>query len=119
MKVDALLSELTYRGEATGLRQTYYVFEGKQRFLVLSFSRTKPNAGYFNIVDSEAVDYVRRRFAGEKALTSKALHQRCNKPEHIKAPLEALNILYVLTATHQAQIDSRFHDRELHFNIKP
>jgi hypothetical protein len=119
MKVDALLSELTYQGEATGLRQTYHVFQGRQRYLVLSFSRTKPNAGYFNIVDAEAVDYVRRKFAGEKGLTSKALHQRCSKPEYIKAPLEALNILYVLTAMHQAQVDSRFHDRELHFNIKP
>ena len=119
MKVDALLSDLTYRGEATGMRQTYYVFQGPQHYLVLSFSRTKPNAGYFNIVDSEVVDYVRKRFAGEKGLTSKALHQRCSKPEHIKAPLGALNILYVLTATHQAQVDNRFHDRELHFNLKP
>lgn len=116
MKVDALLSELTYRGEATGLRQTYYLFERKRRYLVLSFSRTKLNAGYFNIVDAEAVDYVYKRFADEKWLTSKALHQRCSKPEHIKAPLEALNIL--LTATPQVQVDSRFHDRELHFNLK-
>ncbi len=118
MKVDALLSDLTYRGEATGMRQTYYVFQGPQHYLVLSFSRTKPNAGYFNIVDSEVVDYVRKRFAGEKGLTSKALHQRCSKPEHIKAPLGALNILYVLTATHHAQVDNRFHDRELHFNLR-
>jgi hypothetical protein len=85
---------------------------------VRSFSRTKLNAGYFNIVDAEAVDYAHKRFADEKWLTSKALHQRCSKPEHIKAPLEALSILYVLTATHQAQVDSRFHDRELHFNLK-
>lgn len=118
MKVDALLSELTYRGEATGLRQTYYLFEGKRRYLVLSFSRTKLNAGYFNIVDAEAVDYVHKRFAAEKGLTSKALHQRCSKPEHIKAPLVALSFLYVLTAMHQAQVDRRFHDRELHFNLK-
>ncbi len=118
MKVDALLSDLAYKGEASGLRQTYHVFQGKHHYLVLSFSRTKPNAGYFNIVDSDAVAYVRSRFAGEKGITSKALHQRCSKPEHIKGPLEALNILYVLTATHQAQVDSRFHDRELHFNIK-
>ena len=59
-----------------------------------------------------------KRFAGEKGLTSKALHQRCSKPEHIKAPLVALSILYVLTAMHQAQVDRRFHDRELHFNLK-
>lgn len=119
MKADALLSDLSYRGEASGLRQTYYVFEGRQHYLVLSFSRTKPNAGYFNIVDREAVRYVRHKFAGEKGLTSKTLRQASTKPDHIKTPLEGLNILYVLAATHQAQIDSRFHDRRLHFNIKP
>lgn len=118
MKVDALLSDLSYRGEASGMRQTYYIFEGPQHYLVLSFSRIKPNAGYFNIVDAGAVDYVRHKFAGEKGLTSKVLRQRSTKPEHVKTPLEALNVLYVLTATHQAQIDNRFHDRELHFNIK-
>jgi hypothetical protein len=113
-----LLSDLTYRGEASGVRQTYHVFQAPRHYLVLSFSRTKPNTGYFNIVDTEAVDYVRHKFSGEKGLTSQALRKRCTKPEHIKTPLEALNILYVLAATHQAQIDSRFHDRKLHFNIK-
>lgn len=55
MKVDALLSELTYRGEATGLSQTYCGFQGPQHILVLSFLRTKPHAGYCNVVDAEAV----------------------------------------------------------------
>ncbi|MCJ7513663.1 MAG: hypothetical protein MUO23_11915 [Anaerolineales bacterium] len=118
MRVDALLSDLAYKGEASGLRQTYHVFQGKHHYLVLSFSHTKPNAGYFNIVDPDAVDYVRSKFAGEKGVTSKAIHQRAGKAEHIKGPLQALNILYVLTATHQAQVDNRFHDRELHFNLK-
>jgi len=36
MKVDALLSELTYRGEATGLRQMYCGFQGTQHIPVLS-----------------------------------------------------------------------------------
>jgi len=118
MKVDALLSDLAYRGEASGMRQTYYVFQGPQNYLVLSFSRTKPQSGYFNIVDAEAVEYVHKRFAGEKGLTSKLLRQRCTRPEYIKTALEALNILYVLTATHRAQVDNRYHDRELHFNLK-
>jgi hypothetical protein len=69
MNVKSLVQTLSYVGKATGKRQTYFVFRGEGDFLVLSFSKTKPQAGNFNIVDAEAVDYVRSRFAGAKAVT--------------------------------------------------
>ena len=72
MMADALLSDLTDRGEATGIPQTVHIFQGRRQDLVLAFSRTKPNAGYFNIIDAAAMDYVHKRFAaGEKGLTRK------------------------------------------------
>ena len=44
-----------------GVRQTYYVLEAEGSFFVMSFARSeaKPGAGYFNVVDAKAVDYVR------------------------------------------------------------
>jgi len=119
MTVNGLLSNLQYRGEAVGLRQTYHVFEGSHHFFVLSFSRTKSDSGNFNIVEAEALNYVRAKFAGEMGLTAKELHNRCRRPQYVKTPLEALNILYILVALDQAQLDHRFEARELHFNIKP
>jgi hypothetical protein len=118
MAVRTLLSSLEYKGEASGKRQTYYVFEGPDTYLVLSLSRTKPNAGYFNVVSADAVRYARKSFSGERAITAKALHKRCRRPQLIRDRLEALNVLYVLVATRQAQIDARYATPELHFNLK-
>lgn len=118
MKVYALLSELTYRGGSHRSSSDALPLRGETALPGALLLAHHAQPGYFNIVDAEAIDYVHKRFAAEKGLTSKALHQRCSKPEHIKAPLEALNILYVVTATPQAQVDSRFHDRELHSNLK-
>lgn len=118
MSVSKLLSNLEYRGEAVGKRQTYHVFEAPGHFFIISFSKTKPNSGNFNVVDGEAVRYIRKTFAGEKGITSKELHSRCRRRQYVKRPLDALNILYILVAMGQARLDHRYESRELHFNIK-
>ena len=54
MNIRSLSAGLSFRGRVDGQRQAYYVFEGPKIFLVFSFSRSKPKAGYFNAVDMEA-----------------------------------------------------------------
>ncbi len=60
MNIKSLSAGLSFRGNVTGRRQKYYVFEGKDSFFVFSFSRVKPKSGYFNMVSSDAVTHVQR-----------------------------------------------------------
>ncbi len=83
MNIRSLTTGLQYRGEVEGKRQTYYVFEGKAQYLVMSLSRTKPNAGNFTVVASDAVAYVARRFARKQGLTAKALYKTSRKPQYV------------------------------------
>ncbi len=117
MRIRSLGAGLSFRGKVSGRRQTYYVFEGPKSFFVFSFSRSKPKAGYFNIVDSEAVTYVRRLARGQQGITAQSLYKRSRQPKYVGSALEALNILYVLSATGSAKIDRRHKGRQLFFNI--
>jgi hypothetical protein len=118
MNVKSLLQGLSYVGKADGKRQTYYVFRGDRAFLVLSFSRTKPRAGNFNIVDAEAVDYVRSRFAGAKAVTASDVATKGKRTRHVPNALAALNVLYVLAAMGDLTVDARRAGPKLYFNFK-
>ncbi len=118
MNIRSLTTRLQYRGEVEGKRQTYYVFEGKSQYLVMSFSRSKANAGNFNVVAGDAVEYVARRFGGRQGLTAKILHKTSRRPRLVRGHLAALNILYVLVATGRAKIDARFREREIYFNVR-
>lgn len=73
MDIRNLATGLTYCGEAFGKKQTYYVFESKKQFVVMSQSRSKPNSGYFNLVSKGAVDHVRRGSAGRQDVTGKSV----------------------------------------------
>ena len=108
---------LTYLDEVDGKRQTYYVFRGRDYFLVLSFSKTKRQAGNFNIVESEAVEYARHRFRGKKAVTSNDIVAKAKRSRHVPSPLAALNILYVLVALGDAKVDARRVSPRLYFNF--
>ena len=70
MNLRSLAKGLSYSGEVAAKRQTYHVFEGKRYFLVMSQSRSKRNAGNFNVVRADAVEYVASRFARKKKVTS-------------------------------------------------
>jgi hypothetical protein len=108
---------LSYQGEVEGKRQTYYVFEAGQYYLIMSLSRSKPNAGNFNVVEVERAAHVARRFAGRKGVTAKDVATASRRGRRVATPLEALNILYVLVATRRAKIDTRFRERQLYFNV--
>ena len=112
-----LTAGLEFRGKVEGQRQTYYVFEGERFFFICSFSRSKPKAGYFNIVDLDAVRYAERLVGGKRGVTAQDLHRRSRNPRHIGSALEALNILYVLVAMGRARIDRRRKGKQLFFNI--
>lgn len=118
MDIRSLTSRLEYRGEVRGKRQTYYVFESRRQYLVMSFSRTKPKAGNFNVVATEAVEYVARRFGGKQGITAKEVHKATRRPRLVGNALTALNVLYVLVAIGRARIDTRFQEREIRFNLK-
>lgn len=112
-------SGLEFRGEVSGVRQTYYVFEADTCYFVMSFARSesKPGAGYFNIVEKSAVDYVRERFAGDKKVTAKDVLARARRTKHVATSLIALNILYVLTALGEAEILGEGDNRQLVFSV--
>ena len=118
MNIKSLSSGLLYRGEVEAKRQTYYVFEARRHFFVMSFARAKRGSGNFTTVDADAVDYVAKKFEGRKALTSTEVLNESRKPQHISSTLDALNALYILVAIRRAKIDSRFHNKRLFFNIK-
>lgn len=117
MNIKSLSAGLSFRGNVSGRRQKYFIFEGKDSFFVFSFSRAKPKSGYFNMVSTEAVKYVQRLASGEQGVTAQALNRRSRKPKLIGSALEALNILYVMVAIGSAKIDNRHKDKQLFFNV--
>jgi hypothetical protein len=118
MNVKSLTKGLKYKGDAEGKRQTYYVFEGSGFYLVLSFKKDNRDAGNFNIVESEAVEYVQKKFRGKTGITIKDVFSGSQKVRYFRRELEALNVLYILVATKRARIDKRFKSQSLYFNIK-
>jgi hypothetical protein len=113
------LTQLSYVGQVKGQRQTYLVFEGGERYLIASASKSKPNAGYFNLVEKSTVDYVLKRIAGEKDVTSRFIVRQARRTKRIVDSLHALNILYVLVALRKAKINRKEGDRRLYFDIQP
>lgn len=116
MNIRNLATGLKYCGEASGKKQTYYIFESGKAYVVMSASRSKRASGYFNLVSRDAVARIRKSYAGRQDVTAKQLATR-SRGSGIRDALQALNILYVLVATGAAKRDDRFHDQRLHFNV--
>jgi hypothetical protein len=103
MKANALLAEFreaTLAGEVAAARRSYFIFEGPKYYIVATLS--DPLAGNFTLVDRAAVDYVRKRFGGQKDLTSVELLRRSKNPRYIRGRFGALYILYILEALGEA-----------------
>jgi hypothetical protein len=112
------LTQLSYVGKVQGQRQVYHVFEGGDRYLIASASRSKPNAGYFNLVEKGTLDYVYKRLSGERGVTSQYIVRQAKRTKRIVDSLHALNILYVLVALGKAKIDRKREGRRLYFDIQ-
>jgi len=120
VNIKTLQQGLKYRGRVAAVRQTYYVFEAKDYFFVLSFalSKARKGSGYFNVVNQEAVNYTHARLGGKSGVTAKAVVAVARRTKHVPTSLTALNILYILVALKQAAILRAGEHRQLFFSIR-
>jgi hypothetical protein len=120
MNIRTLQRGLKYRGRVRAPRQTYHVFEAPRYFFVLSFalSKTRRGSGYFNVIDTDAVDYVQRRVGGTRGVTARDVVAASRRTRHIPTTLVALNVLYILVALGSASIVRAGKHRQLFFSVK-
>ena len=120
MNIRTLQRGLTYCGRVKAVRQTYHVFQAEGYFFVLSLalSKTRRGSGYFNVVDTEAVDYVRQRVGGTRGVTAKEVVAAARRTRYIPTTLAALNVLYILVALRSASIVRAGKHRQLFFSVR-
>lgn len=120
MNIKTLQRGLKYCGRVKAVRQTYHVFEAEGYFFVLNFalSKARRGSGYFNAIDTEAVDYVQRRLGGERGVTAKEVVAAARRTGHIPTRLVALNVLYILVALRLASILRAGEHRQLFFSVR-
>ncbi len=119
LSVDSLTTGLQFHGEVQGKRQHYYVLSSARQYFVMSLSRSKRDAGNFNLVSRAAVEQLHRRLRGRRGLTARLVFVRSKNRRAVPSALTALNMLYVLVATGQAIIDPRRKSaREIFFNVR-
>jgi hypothetical protein len=119
LSVESLTTGLQFHGEVQGKRQHYYVLSSARQYFVMSLSRSKRDAGNFNLVSRLAVDRLLRRLRGRRGLTARQVFARSKNRRAVPSALAALNMLYVLVATDRAIIDPRRKAaREIFFNVK-
>jgi len=120
MNIRTLQRGLNYRGRVEAVRQTYHVFEAQGYYFVLSFalSRSRRGSGYFNVIDTDAVDYVQQRIGGTRGVTAKDVVATARRTRYVPTTLVALNILYILMALGSASILRSGANRQLFFSVK-
>jgi hypothetical protein len=117
LDVDTLTKGLQFHGRVDGKRQRYFVLSNPRQYFVMSQSRSKRDAGNFNLVSKGAVERLHRRLRGRRNLTARLVYERSKRG--VPSALVALNMLYVLVATGRASIDQRrLAAREIFFNVK-
>ena len=120
MKFESNLEEgMSYIGTVDAVRQTYYIFEATDVFIVFSLSATRLNSGNFSLVPKKSVDYVYKCFSDYEEVSSNDVLVRAKRTKHVASTLVALNILYVLTAQARARIQSIGSHSKLLFEIGP
>ena len=119
LSVDSLTTGLQFHCEVQGKRQHYYVLSSARQYFVMSLSRSKRDAGNFNLVSRAAVEQLHRRLRGRRGLTARLVFVRSKNRRAVPSALTALNMLYVLVATGRAIIDPRRKSaREIFFNVR-
>ena len=120
MNIRTLQRGLNYRGRVEAVRQTYHVFEAHGYYFVLSFalSKARRGSGYFNVIDTDAVDYVQQRVGGTRGVTAKDVVATARRTRYVPTTLLALNVLYILVALGSASIVRSGANRQLFFSVK-
>ena len=120
MNIRTLQRGLKYRGRVKAIRQTYHVFEAEGYFFVLSFalSKARRGSGYFNVIDTRAVDYVQQHLGGKRGVTAKDVVAAARRTRYIPTALAALNVLYILVALRSASIVRTGENRQLFFSVR-
>ena len=120
MNIRTLQRGLKYIDRVAAIRQTYHVFEAHGYFFVLSFAHSKARrgSGYFNVIATDAVDYVQQRFGGTRGVTAKDVVAASRRTRHIANTLIALNVLYILVALGSASIARAGENRQLFFTVR-
>jgi hypothetical protein len=120
MNIRTLQRGLNYRGRVKAVRQTYHVFEAQRYFFVLSFalSKARRGSGYFNVIATDAVDYVQQRIGGTRGVTARDVVAAARRTRHIPTTLAALNVLYILVALGSASIVRAGKNRQLFFSVR-
>jgi len=120
MNIRTLQRGLKYCGRVKAVRQTYHVFEAQGYFFVLNFalSKARRGSGYFNAIDTDAVDYVKHRMGGTRGVTAKDVMAAARHTRYIPNRLVALNVLYILVALRAARIARAGEHRQLFFNVR-
>jgi hypothetical protein len=120
MNIRTLQRGLQYRGRVKAVRQTYHVFEAQDYFFVLSFalSKARRGSGYFNVIDTDAVDYVQQRLGGTRGVTAKDVVAAARRTRYVPTTLAALNVLYILVALRSASIVRAGKHRQLFFSVR-
>ena len=75
LNVKSLTTGLQFHGEVQGKRQHYYVLSSARHYFVMSVSRSKRDAGNFNLVGKSAVETLYRRLRRREVLVERARHR--------------------------------------------
>ena len=120
MNIRTLQHGLKYRGRVKAVRQIYHVLEAEGYFFVLNFalSKMRRGSGYFNVIDTDAVDYVQRRTGGTRGVTAKDGVAAARRTRYIPNRLVALHVLYLLVALRAASIVREGEHRQLFFSVR-
>src|SRR5260370_20350067 len=107
MKLDVktLTKGLEFDGEVEGTRQRYCVLSSPRQYFVMSLSRSKRDAGNFNLVGKAAVEKLHKRLRGKRGLTARLVYERSRRG--VPSALVALNMLYVLVSPGRPRIHQR------------
>jgi len=116
MQPKKILANLIFVKEVIAKRQTYYVYESEDSYILMTVNKAKDSFN-FNVVSKDAADYVRRTFKGRQKITASDVLKESKKPAYIKKGFDSLNILYALCAIGDAKIDKRYSGNQLFFNI--
>lgn len=116
MNYRSLLSDLRYRGLVRSAKRNYHIAEGASHYVLFSPGK-RAGGGNFTVVPRKGVDYLAKRLAGRRGVTSADALAACRRSRFLNDRFDVLNALYVLVGTERARI-SKMVGHTLHFDVR-